>query len=698
MHVSRASRLLAAAVRRHHLPRRSRRYVLHRNRADATGCLGRHIQGHACPTRGDAHHRGADHRWRAGRRRLDCAHPSRPARWRPTTRCTATDPAAHHGLGRLRRRRAVLRVQLRRSRSVRHQDVDHPPRQHLGRRLGRPQPRRARHRTDVVPPDGQPERHPARHDQHASPATKTRRRTGSGTAPAASPTRLRRRDPTAAADASGSRAATTCGWASSSGGGSAASASRCRGRRSSRASGCSRTHAPLSFKDLQPWPPRELIPSATYSRTRRAPRRRRWDRRRDGDLGMSGKWGLTSDGHARRDAQSGFQPGRERRLPGRGQPALSGLLLREAAVLHGRRRPASTSPATGRATRACSTPSTRGTSSTRSSARSSPAASGASTFGSLTAIDQAPGAPRIAPTALHGKREAVPDRPRAGGPEAGSYAGAIGTFTELAGRDNAVGRRRSQPTASGSQRITGFVLGSSTTGDVADRNRAGVGTQVELRLQHAAGAHRAQIEHYDRGFVMDTAFLNRVGITCGLGLRRLQLLSGQGSTSLDSPHLALHVPRRRGRDRIADGDEYTGVTGAATELHAAGILSHRPGLRPRALAGPAVRQRPHTPVRSGPAVPLAAAATAPCNWGAGDVLRRARSVPGQSLDTRSARLLQPNGRFTRGHRVPAASPSIAPHGRALYTCRLLNTRTTYQFSTDFAARGIVQYDSQVSAC
>ena len=55
-------------------------------------------------------------------------------------------------------------------------------------------------------------------------------------------------------------------------------------------------------------------------------------------FGFSAKIGLTPDDHARRDRQPRFQPGRERRVPGRSQPALPDLLRREAAVLHGRRR------------------------------------------------------------------------------------------------------------------------------------------------------------------------------------------------------------------------------------------------------------------------------------------------------------------------------------------------------------------------
>ena len=51
----------------------------------------------------------------------------------------------------------------------------------------------------------------------------------------------------------------------------------------------------------------------------------------------------------------------------------------------------------------------------------------------------------------------------------GSYAGAIGTFTELAGRHNGVGGVDLNLRLSQSQRFTGFVLASSTTHDAGSR-------------------------------------------------------------------------------------------------------------------------------------------------------------------------------------------------------------------------------------
>ena len=108
-------------------------------------------------------------------------------------------PAADRGLGRLRQRRALLCVSLRRRRAVPDQDVDHQARQHLERRLGRLQPRRARNRADLVPPAGQSERHPARHAQHRRRRRRHLARLGLAERRARDRDRLRGRDSSPAA-------------------------------------------------------------------------------------------------------------------------------------------------------------------------------------------------------------------------------------------------------------------------------------------------------------------------------------------------------------------------------------------------------------------------------------------------------------------------------------------------------------------
>src|SRR5690606_36451768 len=54
------------------------------------------------------------------------------------------------------------------------------------------------------------------------------------------------------------------------------------------------THAGLMFKDLDAVPTREVIPSATYSRSQDRSTPSTWDTDATGDLGISGKWGITS--------------------------------------------------------------------------------------------------------------------------------------------------------------------------------------------------------------------------------------------------------------------------------------------------------------------------------------------------------------------------------------------------------------------
>jgi hypothetical protein len=54
------------------------------------------------------------------------------------------------------------------------------------------------------------------------------------------------------------------------------------------------THAGLVFKDLDAVPTREVIPSATYSRNQDRSTPSAWKTDATGDLGISGKWGVTS--------------------------------------------------------------------------------------------------------------------------------------------------------------------------------------------------------------------------------------------------------------------------------------------------------------------------------------------------------------------------------------------------------------------
>ena len=89
------------------------------------------------------------------------------------------------------------------------------------------------------------------------------------------------------------------------------------------------------FSHLESRLAREVIPSATYNQTRSREDTPAWSDVIGGaQVGSERARRTHVDDLARRHRQSGLQPGRERRLPGGGESALPGVLLREAAVLH----------------------------------------------------------------------------------------------------------------------------------------------------------------------------------------------------------------------------------------------------------------------------------------------------------------------------------------------------------------------------
>ena len=265
------------------------------------------------------------------------------------------------------------------------------------------------------------------------------------------------------------------------------------------------------------------------------------------------------------------------------------------------------------------------------------------TFGTLTAVDQAPGRTRGSRRSADGPREALPDRARADEPEARQLRWRD-WHVHRTGRSHQRRRRcRPQPAPQGSQRFTASSSARPPTPTADDRGRARVAGQ--LRLQFAAGDIAGQFEHYDREFVMDTAFLNRVGFTIGLGLRRLQLLSRQGRATPGSGASrrsrscradAIACRRRRVHQRHR----------RANELHAAGLRAGRPH-RSRRSRGRA---------RSSTAAAGARSASgqlfrwlrpyARVNWGAAMYYDDLDPFQGQLARTSAGALFQPNGRFS----------------------------------------------------
>jgi Domain of unknown function (DUF5916)/Carbohydrate family 9 binding domain-like len=453
------------------------------------------------------------------------------------------------------------------------------------------------------------------------------------------------------------------------------------------------THAPLIFKDLAAVPTRELVPSLTYSRTDDRATPSQWDRDATGDVGMSAKWGLTStvtlDATVNPDfsqvESDAFQVEVNQRYPvffsekrpffmeGAGLFNLAGNGQGDESMLYAVHTRNIVDPIVG---------------------AKLTGSAGRVTFGTLTAIDQAPGRTEDDTDPLHGENKVFQIGRAQFGLKRGSYAGAIATFTELAGRQNAVGGADVNYKISDSQRVSAFVLGSRTTDDIDsdDPNRSGVGLQANYYFETNRTTAAAQVEHYDRGFVMDTAFLNRVGFTSGWVFNNLNFY----------PNKDRHPWIRRveffnflqgGRDRINEGNEYIDVAGTRISFTRQGFFRLDQGFGYEAWRGERFKQG-RTRIFGQVQMFRWLRAYGNVNWGPATYYDEADPFQGQSTQASLGVTLQPNGRFTQdieGMRVVFDREST---GERVYTINIINTRTTYHFSKELAVRGIVQYDSQ----
>lgn len=451
-------------------------------------------------------------------------------------------------------------------------------------------------------------------------------------------------------------------------------------------------HARLAFADLTPRPTRELIPSLTYSRTQLRQRPRAWaDADDTGDIGLSAKWGLTStitlDATVNPDfsqvESDAFQVEINQRFPvffsekrpffmeGAGLFNLAGNGQGDASMLyavHTRRivDPIFGAKLTGSAGRV--------------------------TFGTLTALDQAPGRRVDRGDPLFGRDKLYQVARAQVSLKRGSYAGAMATLTELAGRTNATGGADISLNFNGSNRLSGFVLASRTSGGLeGDASSSGVATQVNYGYNSRRFSTISQFEHYDRGFVMDTAFLNRTGVTAGWTYADYNFYPARGRFGWIrrvTPFTFL----QGGRDRHEGGAEYVAVAGVRSSFTRQGFLR-------------------------------ADWLTAQEAWQQQEFQRGQWRVSGQ---VQAFRWLRPYGSFRRGTSIfydaddPFVGDSIAGSfgatvqaggrfsesldftrsvfdrpstGERVFTVNVINSRTTYQFTREFALRGIVQFDS-----
>jgi uncharacterized protein DUF5916/cellulose/xylan binding protein with CBM9 domain len=449
-------------------------------------------------------------------------------------------------------------------------------------------------------------------------------------------------------------------------------------------------HARLLFSDLTQPRLVELLPSVTYGVNQTRATAQRWNRSDGkGDLGLSGKFGITSnialDGTINPDfsqvESDAFQIEVNQRFPiffsekrpffmeGMGLFNIAGTggdsNLRTA--VHTRRiiNPFWGSKLTGTA--------------------------GRTTFGVLNASDETP-------EDVGNRGEAIADRSKVFTIARATYAlrrsdyvGAIVTDTEHAGRHNRVIGADLSFKFSAPQSLSATVMRSQTSlASGGDAN--GTAAQLSYNYETRRFTFLNQVEHFDRGFQMDTAFYNRTGFTSAWSFGEVNFYPGEsGNSWLQRVHPFYWT--RRGHDELEDGNEAILNTGVRLNFTRQGYMeiSHSDGREPwrgrRFDTGNDINL--YTQVQILRWLHL----NGGYNRGPAIYFDPVDPFQGRSRGGRFGVIVQPNQHVNQEINVNWERFTRASSGVRVFDVNIVNSKTTYQFDKHFLVRLLEQFDS-----
>ena len=452
-------------------------------------------------------------------------------------------------------------------------------------------------------------------------------------------------------------------------------------------------HASVRFDSIQPRLAREILPSATYSRAQSLAVPDEWFEVDDrGEVGFGAKIGLTPtitlDATVNPDfsqvESDAFQVEVNQRFPvffGEKRP----FFMEGAGIFTLAGAGGDNSLLTAVHTRRIIDP-IFGAKLTGSVGRM--------TFGTLSAVDEAagrlvsPGAPGSGSNRLFNIGRAQYGL----GPS--NYVGALYVDTTFAGSYNRVVGTDLNWRLTGTQRLEAFALASRSRIEEDAGAIAGFGTQARYNYSTRRWGVSGSFEHYDEDFRMETAFINRVGITGAWGYAERNFYPDAKRYPWMRRFLFFTF-NQGAQDRLAGGNEWVSVAGFRAFFTRQGFLSvdyltgfeHFAGQRFE-------RGRP----RVNGSVQLYRWLALEGNFNIGDAVFYDPEDPfqGRSTESRFETTLQPNGRLSQALEYRRVTFDRATTGEQVYEIDIVNSRTTYQFTRAFSLRGIAQYDSSRS--
>ena len=222
-----------------------------------------------------------------------------------------------------------------------------------------------------------------------------------------------------------------------------------------------------------------------------------------------------------------------------------------------------------------------------------------------------------------------------------------------------------------------------------DGPKFGMGGQVGYEYSSRTWGLAGYAEHYDPDFEMQTAFINRVGLTSGYGIVEYTFYPTK------YPWLLRITPfsfTQGGRDRNAGGNELLQVSAVRLSFTRQGFLRFDRFDGFETWAG---KRFDRGNWRTQGEVQL-------YRWlflfgqhlvGKAVFYDPVEPFQGHVQDGRIEITLQPTGRFSQGLNYRRIAFDRESPGERVYDLDIIYSRTTYQFSRQFFLRGIVQYDS-----
>ncbi len=311
------------------------------------------------------------------------------------------------------------------------------------------------------------------------------------------------------------------------------------------------------------------------------------------------------------------------------------------------------------------------------------------TFGTISASDDAAG--RLDPQ-FDGKRKLfnIARATYSLGPSS-SYIGAIATDTEFAGGYNrVVGGDMSL--RFGSQQLSATLLQSASADPGASSSsRSGAMAQATYSYDSRRASVATQVEHYDEGFQMDTAFYNRTGTTGGWAYGGLNFYPDKARwpwLQKINPFVFLQYVH----DRVQAGNDNLQVYAVRANFTRNGSLRADVIHMQEAWVH---REFDQLLFRLQGSVQMTRWLYLSGQIRAGDSLYYDAVDPfvGPSGSQSITVVLQPSARFAQKVSVERVALDRPGGGGRVYDVRVVNTKTTYQFTPRFSVRGILQYDS-----